>query len=151
MQKLNLPSYDFRQIEEEGRHFIFDPFRKKYVSLTPEEWVRQNFARYLNEELEYPASRMMTEVSLRLNGLAKRSDILVYDRQGQPLVLVECKAPAVKITGATFDQAARYNMVFRVSWLLVTNGLQHYCCYVNYKTQKVEFKDSLPHFNTLDL
>lgn len=133
-----------------GRSTIFDPFRKKYVVLTPEEWVRQNFARYLTDELAYPASRMMTEVSLKLNRMSKRSDIVVYGKTGEPVLLVECKAPEVKITGATFDQAARYNMVFRVSWLLITNGLQHYCCFVDFERQKVEFRESIPVFSMLD-
>ncbi len=152
MQKLNLPPYDFRQKEdEEGKSYIFDPFRKKYLLLTPEEWVRQNFARYLTEEFAYPASVMMTEVPLKLNQLSKRCDILVYGRAGNPVLLVECKAPGVKITAETFDQAARYNIVFRVSWLLVTNGMQHYCCYIDYENKKVEFRDSIPHFSMIDL
>jgi len=149
MQKLNLPDYDFRQKEEEGRYFIFDPYRKKYVALTPEEWVRQNFARYLSEEMGYPASVMMTEVALKLNGMTQRCDILVYGKMGNPLLLVECKAPDVKITGDTFDQAARYNMVLSAPWLLVTNGIQHYCCYVDFTNNKVEFRDKIPVFNTL--
>ncbi len=149
MQKLNLPSYDFRQREdEEGRPQIYDPFRKRYVRLTPEEWVRQHFARYLCEERGYPCSGMMTEVALKLNRMSRRCDILVYDRKGSPLILVECKAPGVRITEDTFDQAARYNMVFRVSWLIITNGMQHYCCFVDFDKQKVSFVDEIPAFST---
>ena len=151
MRKLNLPAYDFQHRMEDGKRFVLDIFRKKYVMLTPEEEVRQCFARYLMEEKGYPASLMMTEYSLKLNEMIRRCDILVHKPAGKPAVLVECKAPNVKISSETFDQAARYNMVFRVNYLMVTNGLKHYCCYVDFENQKVEFMAEIPPYNNLEL
>ena len=150
MRKLNLPSYEFQYRMEDEKRFVLDVFRKKYVMLTPEEEVRQNFARYLMEEKGYPASLMMTEYSLKLNEMIRRCDILVHKPAGKPAVLVECKAPNVKISSETFDQAARYNMVFRVKYLMVTNGLKHYCCYVDFENQKVEFMTEIPPYDTLE-
>ena len=151
MRKLNLPSYEFQYRMEDEKRFVLDIFRKKYVMLTPEEEVRQCFARYLMEEKGYPASLMMTEYSLKLNEMIRRCDILVHKPAGKPAVLVECKAPNVKISSETFDQAARYNMVFRVKYLMVTNGLKHYCCYVDFENQKVEFIAEIPAYDTLEL
>ena len=150
MRKLNLPAYDFQHRMEDGKRFVLDIFRKKYVMLTPEEEVRQCFARYLMEEKGYPASLMMTEYSLKLNEMIRRCDILVHKPAGKPAVLVECKAPNVKISSETFDQAARYNMVFRVKYLMVTNGLKHYCCYVDFENQKVEFMTEIPPYDSLE-
>jgi hypothetical protein len=150
MRKLNLPAYDFQHRMEDGKRFVLDIFRKKYVMLTPEEEVRQCFARYLMEEKGYPASLMMTEYSLKLNEVIRRCDILVHKPAGKPAVLVECKAPNVKISSETFDQAARYNMVFRVKYLMVTNGLKHYCCYVDFENQKVEFMTEIPPYDSLE-
>ena len=150
MRKLNLPEYDFQHRMEDGKSFVLDIFRKKYVMLTPEEEVRQSFARYLMEKKGYPASLMMTEYSLKLNEMIRRCDILVHKPAGKPAVLVECKAPNVKISNETFDQAARYNMVFRVKYLMVTNGLKHYCCYVDFENQKVEFMAEIPPYDTLE-
>jgi hypothetical protein len=150
MRKLNLPAYDFQHRMEDGKRFVLDIFRKKYVMLTPEEEVRQCFARYLMEEKGYPASLMMTEYSLKLNEMIRRCDILVHKPAGKPAVLVECKAPNVKISSETFDQAARYNMVFRVKYLMVTNGLKHYCCYVDFENQNVEFMTEIPPYDSLE-
>ena len=119
MQKLNLPEYAFKYRLQEDKQYVFDIFRKKYLLLTPEEEVRQRFARYLIEEKGYPASLIMTEYSLKLNEMTRRCDILVHKPAGNAAVLVECKAPGVKISNETFDQAARYNMVFRVKYLMV--------------------------------
>ena len=119
--------------------------------LTPEEEVRQRFARYLMEEKGYPASLIMTEYALKLNEMIRRCDILVHKPAGKPAVLVECKAPNIKISKATFDQAARYNMVFRVKYLMVTNGMKHYCCFVDFESQKVHFMDEIPSYDTLEL
>ena len=149
MQKLNLPDYDLQQRFEEEKLFILDPFRKKYVLKTPEEEVRQRFARYLVEEKGYPGSLIRTEYTLNLNGMIRRCDILVDKPAGSPSVLVECKAPSVKISQATFDQAARYNMVFRVRYLMVTNGLKHYCVSLDFATRKVNFLESIPAYQDL--
>ena len=149
MQKLNLPEYDFQQRMEDGKHYVLDVFRKRYVMMTPEEEVRQRFSRYLVEEKEYPASLIMTEYSLKLNEMIRRCDILVHKPAGNPVVLVECKAPSVKISQETFDQAARYNLVFRVKTLMVTNGLKHYCCQVDFKTEKIKFLSEIPAYAEL--
>ena len=151
MRKLNLPAYDFQHRDEDGKHFVLDRFRKKYVVFTPEEEVRQRFASYLIKEKGYPASLMMTEYSLKLNEMVRRCDILVHKPAGKPSVLVECKAPEVKIGNETFDQVARYNMAFRVRYLMVTNGLKHYCCYVDFETRKVNFLAELPPYSELEL
>ncbi|HRW62678.1 MAG TPA: type I restriction enzyme HsdR N-terminal domain-containing protein, partial [Bacteroidales bacterium] len=128
MEKLNLPTYSFNIKFIEQRKYIFDFIRKKYVILTPEEWVRQNFLKYLVEEKKYPASLIAVEKEFKLNNLSKRSDAVIYNKQGTPILIVECKAPEVKIGQNVFDQIARYNMVLNVKLLVVTNGLQHFCC-----------------------
>ncbi len=150
MRNLNLPAYDFQYRVEDGKRYILDIFRKKYVLLTPEEEVRQRFARYLVEEKGYPVSLMMTEFSLKLNEMIRRCDILVHKPAGKPAVLVECKAPGVKISRETFDQAARYNMVFRVKYLMVSNGLKHHCCHIDFVNQKVTFLAEIPEYGSLD-
>jgi len=150
MQKLNLPEYPFREKTMEGGRYVLDIFRRKYVLITPEEEVRQRFARYLVTEMGYPASLMMTEQALKLNEMTRRCDILVHKPAGVPAVLVECKAPSVKITRETFDQVARYNMVFRVRYLLVTNGLKHYCCRLDFELGEVTFLDAIPPYGSLE-
>jgi len=150
VQTLNLPYYDFSLRFENERQYIFDIFRKKYVQLTPEEFVRQSFAMYLVREKGYPESLIMTEQSLQLNTLTKRCDILVHKPAGTPVVLVECKAPGVKIGNDTFDQVARYNMVFNVKYLMLTNGMKHFCCLVNFDSREVSFLDSIPPYDALD-
>jgi hypothetical protein len=150
MRKLNLPEYDFQQRVRDGKPYILDVFRKKYVVLTPEEEVRQRFARYLMEEKGYPGSLIQTEYALKLNEMTRRCDILVHKPAGSPAVLVECKAPEVRIIRETFDQAARYNMVFRVRYLMVTNGLKHYCCFIDFGSQSVRFMEEIPDYASLD-
>jgi hypothetical protein len=149
MRKLNLPEYDFQQRVRDGKPYILDVFRKKYVVLTPEEEVRQRFARYLMEEKGYPGSLIQTEYALKLNEMTRRCDILVHKPAGSPAVLVECKAPEVRINRETFDQAARYNMVFRVRYLMVTNGLKHYCCFIDFDAQRVRFMEEIPEYASL--
>ncbi len=149
MRKLNLPEYEFRFKQEEESPYVFDVFRKRYVMFTPEEEVRQRFARYLIEEKEFPSALMLTEYTLMLNGMTRRCDILVHKPAGFPAVLVECKAPEVKIGQETFDQVARYNLVFKVKYLMVTNGLKHYCCYLDFETKKVEFMNEIPKYSDL--
>jgi len=149
MRKLNLPVYEFRYRTQGGVRQVLDVYRKRYVMLTPEEEVRQRFARYLVEEKGFPAALVQTEYALQLNKMSKRCDILVHKPAGTPAVLVECKAPEVKINQAVFDQAARYNLVCKVKYLMVTNGLNHYCCQINFETQKVDFLSDIPHYNEL--
>lgn len=149
MRKLNLPEYEFRYKTEGESLFVMDVYRKRFVKLTPEEEVRQRFARFLVEEKGFPASLVMTEFSLKLNRLTRRCDILVHKPAGIPAVLVECKAPEVPVNQATFDQVARYNLAFKVSYLMVTNGLKHYCCRVDFETEKIVFLDHIPTYEEI--
>jgi hypothetical protein len=126
---------------------IFDAFRNKFVALTPEEWVRQHMLNYLYEHLHYPKNLLGVEVSLKLNNLAKRADIVIYAADLTPWMLVECKAAEVEITQAVFDQAARYNITMRVPFLLVTNGIRLLAAKINFHENKVEMLQTMPHFN----
>lgn len=146
MHVLNLPPYQFKLKQQGIRTQIFDSIRKKYVVLTPEEWVRQNFLQYLIQEKKYPASLIAVEAGLKYNQLQKRMDVLVYDKQGSPHLMVECKAPEVKITQDVFDQIARYNMVFKVKYLVVTNGLHHFCCLMDYTQNTYLYLEQIPVF-----
>ncbi len=128
---------------------VLDVYRKRFVKLTPEEEVRQRFVRYLVEEKGFPASLIMTEYSLKLNKLTRRCDILVHKPAGHPALLVECKAPEVSISQASFDQVARYNLAFRVRYLIVTNGLKHYCCQLDFETEKISFLSEIPAYADL--
>jgi hypothetical protein len=144
MQELNLPFFEFN-IKQEATHVsIFDVFRKKYVVLTPEEWVRQNFLQYLLQHKNYPISLIALEASLKYNKLKKRADILIYNKQGQPHMMIECKAPTIKISQDTFDQVARYNMIFKVKYLVVTNGMEHFCCEMNYSENTYLYLKTIP-------
>ncbi len=149
MRKLNLPAYDFSFRDEGGSRLVLDVYRKRFVVLTPEEEVRQRFARYLVEEKGFPASLLMTEQSLKLNKMTRRCDILVHKPAGHPAVLVECKAPEVAISQATFDQVARYNIAFNVNYLMITNGLKHYCCKIDFENQEIKFLDHIPAFEEI--
>ena len=146
---LNLPQYSFRIKETPGKKLIFDVLRRRWVSLTPEEWVRQNFARYLTEEKHFPAALVAIERSLRMNQRDFRTDIVLFSKSGNPLVVVECKAPEVKISQQVFDQIARYNLDLRVSYLIVTNGLTHYCCKFDQELLTYTFLPEIPDFNEI--
>src|SRR3970040_2143603 len=126
MQKLNFYSYSFRFKNSENKVAIFDEIRKKFIVLTPEEWVRQHVVRFLLEEKNYPKSHINVEKVLKVNGLRKRYDVVVYNPDGSIYILIECKAPEIKIAQAAFDQIARYNMTLDAQFLMVTNGLAHY-------------------------
>lgn len=144
---LNLPTYPIRIKEEENGTYIFDVIRKKFLLLTPEEWVRQHLVHFLVEEKKYPRSLIQLEGGLKLNNLQKRSDILIFNNIGQKIVLIECKAPSVKISQETFDQIARYNFVHQVKWLVVSNGLQHYCCAIDFEKKSYHFVEELPDYS----
>ncbi|MDO9186718.1 MAG: type I restriction enzyme HsdR N-terminal domain-containing protein [Bacteroidia bacterium] len=146
MKTLNLPPYQFKLKQQGLRTQIFDSIRKKYVVLTPEEWVRQNFLQFLIQEKNYPASLIAVEAGLKYNQLQKRMDVLVYDKQGTPHLMVECKAPEVKINQDVFDQIARYNMVFKVKYLVVTNGMHHFCCLMDYTNNAYQYLEQIPVF-----
>ncbi len=144
MQKLNYPSYTFKLKTNENKTLIFDIVRKKYVTLTPEEWVRQHTIHYLFKEKNYPISLMAVEKQLKIRTLRKRIDIVSYTNDGIPFLIVECKAPSVQISQDTFDQIARYNLKLEAQILMVTNGISHYYCVMNHKKQAYEFLSELP-------
>lgn len=144
MQKLNFPEYQFRFKSNENKRLIFDEIRKKFVVLTPEEWVRQHSIRFLLSEKKYPASHISVEKQLKLHDTIKRYDIVIYNRDGGIQLIVECKAPNIKISQDTFDQIARYNFVLKADLLMVTNGLDHYFCKMNFEAEKYEFLKELP-------
>lgn len=147
---LNLPQYSFRIKDKLDKKLIFDGFRRRWVALTPEEWVRQNFVRYLTEEKHYPASLVAIERSLRMNQRDFRTDIVLFSKSGNPLIVVECKAPEVKISQQVFDQIARYNLDLRVSYLIVTNGLTHYCCRFDQSELTYTFLPEIPDYMELE-
>ena len=146
MQKLNFPSYSFRFKNSENRMSIFDEIRKKFIILTPEEWVRQHVIRFLLEEKKYPKLLINVEKVLNVNGLRKRHDIVVFNPDGSIFILVECKAPEIKTAQATFDQIARYNLTLKAQYLMVTNGLNHYFCQMDFENEKYEFLRELPDY-----
>jgi hypothetical protein len=146
---LNLPTHPFKITKKDQLYFIFDEIRKKHLVLTPEEWVRQHFIRFLLKEKNFPAALLLIEGGLNLNQTKKRSDILVYDNQGEKIMVIECKAPNVPITQATFDQAARYNSVYKAKWLAVTNGLHHYYAKIDHLHEKFLFVEELPAYKDL--
>jgi len=149
MQELNLPSYEFRLKKDDGQVRIFDEVRKKYVALTPEEWVRQHFIMYLINQKQVPAGLIILEKQLIMNKMSRRPDILIHNRQGEAVMIVECKAPEVNITQDTFDQVARYNSVLSVQYLVVTNGLQHFCCQMDYIGNTYRFLEDIPEYNEM--
>lgn len=149
MLELNLPPFDEKIIQKDGKSFIFDVIRRQYVVLTPEEWVRQHFIHFLNNHKHYPLSLMANEVQLRLNGMSRRCDTVVYDRLLRPRVIVEYKAPTVCITQQVFDQISRYNMVLQVDYLIVSNGLVHYCCKMDYSTHTYTYLTEIPDYSMI--
>ena len=149
MEQLNFKTYPFRFKNSENKIAIFDIIRKKFILLTPEEWVRQHVVRFLLEEKKYPKSLVNVEKVITLNGLTKRYDIVVYNKNGGIEILVECKAPSVKIDQTTFDQIARYNMVLNANYLMVTNGLEQYYCQMDYINKKYSFLKEIPNYKTI--
>ncbi|MFK5879396.1 MAG: type I restriction enzyme HsdR N-terminal domain-containing protein [Flavobacteriaceae bacterium] len=147
MHKLNLPSYQFKIKSSENKQLIFDTLRKKYVVLTPEEWVRQNFVQYLINEKNYPRSLIAIEKQLTINTLKKRFDILIFNTDGSSKIIVECKAPTIKITQDTFDQIARYNLKLNADYLVVTNGLTHFSCELDNQNEKYIFLKEIPEYS----
>lgn len=149
MQRLNLPEYQFNIKNKDDAFVILDTLRKRWVALTPEEWVRQHFVRFLIDDREFPAALMNNEISLTQNGIKRRCDTLVADRQGAPLMIVEYKAPTIEITQKTFDQIVRYNMVLWAKYLVVSNGMSHYCCKIDYETNSYIFLEEIPFYRDL--
>lgn len=149
MFPLNLPSINANIKKEGEKTLIFDSLRKRYVALTPEEWVRQHFTAFLINHRGYPTSLIANEISISLNGMTRRCDSVVYNRQLQPLVIVEYKAPHITISQKTFEQANAYNQVLRVPYIIISNGINHYCCHIDYDQQKVTYLRDVPDFASL--
>ncbi len=146
MQKLNLPTYNFKLKSNENKTLIFDIVRKKYMVLTPEEWVRQHFVHFLMDTKKYPISLIALEKQLTINNRKKRTDILIFDAKGNHDIVVECKAPHIKITQETFDQIARYNLKLKANYLIVTNGLEHFYCKMDFENETYIFLKEIPNY-----
>ena len=146
MIKLNLPTYNFKLKSKENKTLIFDKLRKKYMVLTPEEWVRQHFVHFLIDKKNYPTSLIAVEKQLTINNRKKRTDILVFNTEGTPEIIVECKAPTIKITQDTFDQIARYNLKLKANFLIVTNGLVHFYCKMDFENETYIFLKEIPDY-----
>lgn len=146
MQKLNFPTYSFRFKNSENKTFIFDVIRKKFLLLTPEEWVRQHILLFLIETMNYPKSLINVEKLVNVNGIKKRYDIVVFNSDGSIFLLVECKAPDIKIKQETFDQIAQYNLILKAENLMVSNGLNHYFCQMDLNREQYNFLNKLPEF-----
>lgn len=149
MQALNLPKTDLKIIIKDGKRQVFDILRRKYVALTPEEWVRQQFVHYLIQYKGYPAECIGNEISITLNSIKKRCDTVVYGCNAQPTMIVEYKSPQTEITQSVFEQISQYNIKLRVKWLVVSNGLQHYCCYINYEDCTHQFVEDIPFYKDI--
>lgn len=147
MQKLNFNNYSFRLKNSENKVYIFDAIRKIFLVLTPEEWVRQHTLQFLIQELNYPISLINVEKTIKINGMNKRYDIVVFNPNGSIKIIIECKAPEVQITQATFDQIARYNFILQANYLMVTNGLNHYFCQMDFENENYMFLKDLPAYN----
>ena len=148
--ELNLPSFDIRlQRDDEGVK-IFDRLRKKFIILTPEEWVRQHFVNYLINHKGFPESLMANEIGITLNGTRRRCDTVAFDKHGSPMVIVEYKASSIVISQSTFDQIVRYNMVLHARYLIVSNGMNHYCCRIDYDNMSYDFLKEVPDYADLE-
>tara|TARA_R100000789_G_C2972983_1_gene141271 strand:- start:409 stop:855 length:447 start_codon:yes stop_codon:yes gene_type:complete len=147
MLKLNFPPYSFRFKNSQNKIAVFDEIRKKFVNLTPEEWVRLHCVQFLIQEKNYPKSLINVEKQLKLAGLIKRYDIVVFKPDGEILLIVECKAPGVKISQQTFDQIARYNLSLKADLLMISNGLEHYFCTMDYQSKNYNFLKELPQYS----
>ena len=144
LQPLQLPPYPFKITDLNGQLTLFDEIRKKQVVITPEEWVRQHFVQYLINQKSYPKTLIKLEGGLKLHGMPRRTDIVVFNPEGEKILMVECKAPSVAINQKVFDQVARYNITHKIALLAVTNGLQHYYCSVDFNNGSYKFIEELP-------
>ena len=149
MLKLNLPTFDYKINRSRDGLQIYDRLRRKFVALTPEEWVRQHFVEFIITHKGFPQSLIANEIGITLNNTRRRCDTVVYDNTATPLVIIEYKAPSVEITQATFDQIVRYNMVLQAKYLIVSNGLNHYCCSIDYTNQTYQFLKEIPSYSEL--
>lgn len=149
MFRLNLPTYEIKIAQRGNKQLIFDFLRRKYVALTPEEWVRQHFVHYLIEHKGYPAGLIGNEVELNVGEKKLRCDTILYNKVAQPQMIIEYKAPHIKLQQKTFDQISAYNLLLKVDYLIVSNGLQHVCCRMDYDNQKFCFLDDIPDYQNL--
>ena len=149
MQELNLPRFEIRVERHAGRLTIFDILRRRHVALTPEEWVRQHFVHFLIEHKGYPKALMANEIQLAIGNKKLRCDSVLYDRTLRPRMIIEYKAPTVNITQKVFDQITIYNMLLHVDYLVVSNGIKHYCCRMDYANQKYLFLEDIPDYQNL--
>ena len=149
MLKLNLPPFDINVKKTGARLSVFDRLRRKFVALTPEEWVRQHFINYLIAEKGYPETLIANEIQISLNNQKKRCDSVVYNREPSPIAIVEYKSPDVNITQSVVDQIVRYNIVLRVKYLIVSNGLSHYCFSIDYDNQTYSYMPEIPNYKDL--
>ena len=149
MYELNLPKYGIKIKNDKGHQSIFDVLRRKYVALTPEEWVRQHFVHFLIEHKGYPKALMANEIQLAIGNIKLRCDSVLYDRTLRPRMIIEYKAPTVNITQKVFDQITIYNMLLHVDYLVVSNGIKHYCCRMDYANQKYLFLEDIPDYQNL--
>ena len=146
MYSLNLPSYDAKIRKNGSIMEIYDTLRRKYVALTPEEWVRQHFVNWLISNKNYPASLMANEASIKLNSLTRRCDTVVYNQLLEPLMIIEYKESNIPVTQGVFDQVVRYNTVLKVKYIVVSNGINHYCCKMDYDKQSYDFLTDIPNY-----
>ena len=149
MYSLNLPSYPIKIKEKGEKQLIFDFLRRKYVALTPEEWVRQHFVHFLVEHKGYPQALLANEVELKVGEKKLRCDTLLYNRDLMPRMIIEYKAPTIQLQQKTFDQISAYNLLLKVDYLVISNGLQHYCCKMDYTQQRYSFLEQLPDYEKL--
>jgi len=149
MEPLNLPTYFFRIKEDRGKKYIFDEIRRRFVLLTPEEWVRQHLVNYLVTVKNFPLPLISVEKGFQNNKRKHRYDLLVYNRKGEPIMIIECKAPDVEINQHVFDQAGRYNNKYNATYMLISNGLKHYCCQINKLNRQYSFLHEIPDYSEL--
>ena len=149
MIRLNLPEYEINVVERDGKRMIFDFLRRKYVALTPEEWVRQHFTHFLVSQKGYPKTLLANEAQLQIGDKHLRCDTVLYNKEMQPLMIVEYKAPQIQLQQKTFDQIAAYNLLLHADFLVVSNGLQHYCCQMVYEQRTYRFLTEIPDYATL--
>ena len=149
MNKINLPAFDANIKTIDGCRKIFDFLRNRFVALTPEEWVRQSFTHFLVEQKGYPKERLANEITISLGGLSRRCDSVLYSQSVSPIIIIEYKAPEIKINQKVFEQIYRYNIVLRADYLIVSNGVNHYCCKISYENQSYEFLREIPHYSEI--
>ncbi|MDR2951331.1 MAG: type I restriction enzyme HsdR N-terminal domain-containing protein [Prevotella sp.] len=149
MLNLNLPPFNINVKKTDGKLSVWDPLRRKFVALTPEEWVRQHFVNFLLTEKGYPSALVANEIQINLNNQKRRCDSVIYDRNLTPLMIIEYKAPDVNITQSVFDQIVRYNIVLKVKYLIVSNGMNHFCCEMNYVDQTFCYLPDIPLYTDL--